>query len=374
MSEHPDHPEHPAPDDFPADFFDDVAEPSPLDMNPTPADDWGTDPSPIGEPVVLAKEHPETTLPRAAEPDRVVQPYPEEVGHKASSYQAEEPSRGAPLFPIFMGILMLGSIAAAVVVNKNQQQEATPATPAVAASPTPATETPTPAPAAAPAPAVGATDAIAGEVKELKGQLDALSGQLKGVVAKVDGLAKPPEPVDLAPVQGKIDDLTKSVGTVAALSDKVSKLDERLGGIDGNIKTVNDKVAALSEEVKKAAEAPKPAPTATATEPVKPEVDQTAKSMTEGTDLFKAGKYKEAGEVFKKLEAADVKDARVYYYAALSNGLSTNDWKNETLKTAAKGAELEKAGVTKPAEIDTAFADLPATLKPWLTFFRKAAK
>jgi len=212
------------------------------------------------------------------------------------------------------------------------------------------------------------------EVKDLKGQIDSLSGQLKGLLAKVEGLPKPPEPVDLTPVQGKIDDLSKSVATVAGLSEKVGKLDERLGGIDGEIKTVNEKVVALAEDVKKAAAAPAPAATTAVATTVKPEEDKTAAGLTEGAGLFKAGKYKEASDLFKKLEAADAKDARVYYYSALANGMSTGDWKNDTLTTAAKGAELEKAGTTKPADIDAAFAELPVTLKPWLTYFRKAAK
>ena len=96
--------------------------------------------------------------------------------------------------------------------------------------------------------------------------------------------------------------------------------------------------------------------------------------MTGGVDLFKAGKYKEADEVFKKLAAADPKDARVYYYAALSRGLSTSDWQGETLSTATKGAELEKAGTPKPPEVDAAFADLPANLKPWVAYFRAQTK
>ena len=97
--------------------------------------------------------------------------------------------------------------------------------------------------------------------------------------------------------------------------------------------------------------------------------------MTESETLdFKAGQYKEASEIFKKLETADAKDARVYYYGALARGMTTGDWKNDTLTMAAKGAELEKAGTTKPADIDAAFAELPVTLKPWLTYFRKTAK
>lgn len=365
-----DHPEHPAPDelrptpqvteDFPADFFDDVADPSPLAPNPMPAyDDWGVDPSPIAEPGPLVDRHEESV--EVDEPAHVIEPRSQPVAKHYASLPVAEAPPGAPAFPIVMGILMVGAIVAAVLVSKNES----PATAApAAAAPATTPEAPTSAP----------SDTITSEVKDLKGQLEALGVQLKGLMAKVDGLPKPPEPVDLAPVQGKIEELSKNVGTVVALTDKVGKLDERLGGIDGTIKAVNEKVAALSDELKKAAEAPKSASALTTAEHVKPDVDKTAAGLTEGAELFKAGKYKEASEVFKKLEAADAKDARVYYYAALSNGLSTSVWKDETMKLAAKGAELEKAGMTKPEDVDATFTDLPVTLKPWLTFFRKAAK
>ena len=368
-----DHPEHPAPDelrptphasdDFPADFFDDVAESSPLETNPLPAyDDRGLDPSPIAQPGSWAETHEKSV--QADEPAHVFETTPKPAAHHYGSLPVAEAPPGAPVFPIVMGILMVGAIVAAILVSKNQPT--TTAAPAATTSAVPATTPETP-PAAS-------SDTITGEVKDLKGQLEALGVQLKGLTAKVDGIPKPPEPLDLAPVQGKIEELSKSVGTVAALSEKVGKLDERLGGIDGTIKAVNEKVAALSDELKKAGESSKPAPALSAAEAVKPETDKTVAGLNEGAELFKAGKYKEASEVFKKLEAADTKDARVYYYAALSNGLSTNVWKDETLKSAAKGAELEKAGVTKPEDVDATFADLPVTLKPWLTFFRKAAK
>ncbi len=357
-----DHPDHPAKDDFPADFFDDVSEPSPVLGASAPTEDWGV----TADPQPFAGHTPEPNMPpiHAAapvdytEPTAVPKPLPHPAAHQYPSLPPDPPRSGTPAFAGMLGTLILGGIGTAMYMTMTQP-----------------TSTPPPAAAAAPAAPVGEvtaatpapTDPIAAEVKELKGQLDSLSGQLKGLMTKVESLPKPPEPVDLAPVQGKIDDLAKSVATVTALSDKVGKLDERLGGIDGGIKTVNEKVAALSEEVKKAAASPTVAA-------IKPEDDQTATALAEGAGLFKAGKYKEANDVFKKLEAADAKDARVYYYAALANGLTTKDWQNETVKIAAKGAELEKAGTTKPADVDAAFADLPANLKPWLTFFRKAAK
>ena len=55
--------------------------------------------------------------------------------------------------------------------------------------------------------------------------------------------------------------------------------------------------------------------------------------------------------------------------------MTTNEWQGgETLRLAAKGATAEKTGATKPADIDSAFADLPTNLKSWLRFFRSQGK
>ena len=96
--------------------------------------------------------------------------------------------------------------------------------------------------------------------------------------------------------------------------------------------------------------------------------------MSQAVELFKAGKYKEASDVFKTVENNDPKDARVWYYAAMSRGLSTADWKGNTETLVKKGIEREKAGTPKVEEIDSEFAKLPATVKPWLDYYRKTAK
>ena len=265
-------------------------------------------------------------------------------------------------FPGILGALFLAAIVAAWFVSKLPKEEASP--PAVAAAPaTPAPLVGTPAPSAV---APGA-DALAGEVKDVKSQLEGLATQLKGFEAKLEGLAKPASEIDVKPIQGKIDDLAKSVATLTPLSDKVGILDAKLVTIDEAVKTVKTEVSSLSSELQTLASA-KPTESMAA-----PAADAGA-VMTKGVDLFKTGKYKEAGEIFKTLETTTPNDARVYYYDALLTGLNTNDWQGAALKTAAKGAALEKAGATKPVDVDAAFADLPVNLKPWLAFFRKQAK
>ena len=257
-------------------------------------------------------------------------------------------------FPIFIGVLLLGFLVAAWIISKQPKEEPAPPAPDAAAAPA----TPPPLVSAPPP----AADSLDGDVKQVKGRLESLATQMKGIEAKLEGLAKPTSEVDVKPIQGKIDDLAKSVATLAPLSDKVGTLDAKLVAIDQAVKTVKTEVSSLSNELKTIASTSNP-----------PAADAGA-VMTQGVDLFKTGKYKEAGEIFKTLETTTPNDARVYYYDALLTGLNTNDWQGAALKTAAKGAALEKAGATKPADVDAAFADLPVNLKPWLAFFRKQAK
>jgi predicted Zn-dependent protease len=97
-------------------------------------------------------------------------------------------------------------------------------------------------------------------------------------------------------------------------------------------------------------------------------------AMGQGVDLFKAGKYKEASDVFRKLTESNPDDARVWYYAALSRGSATKDWGGETTRLVEKGIEREKAGTPDSAKIDSVFTDLNAAFRPWLDAYRKMAK
>ena len=235
-----------------------------------------------------------------------------------------------------------------------------------------------PAPAPATATAVAATDPApaapaAGDAPpaDTKSQLEGLSTQLKGLQAMVEAMPKPEPAPDLAPLQGKVDELLKSVATGVQLSGKVGDLDQKIGGLDATLKALQDEVSGLKAEIKKH-ETAKPVlatPAAAADDPRSASAGGSP-ALADGALLFKGGKYQEAEGVFKKVEAANPQDARVFYYEALVKGLTTGDWKNDTLKIAAKGAALEKAGSTKPADVDAAFSDLPANLKPWLAFFR----
>lgn len=336
--------------DFPADFFDDVNEPpsslprtppgptaeNPLAPAPPPRPPAGEPPAPAGGPSTLNPPH-----------------------HVTREDDVRRKTTGA--FPILMGVAMVGVLAAAWFINKQQG-----AGPPVASTPEPAA-----VPASSPAaPAVADTEALESKLKELAATVDELTARTKAVEGKVNDLPKPEPAPDLKPIEGKVADLAKSAAAVDALKDQVAKLDERFGSVDDGLKSVKEEVAALKDDLRKAA-----APSQPAADSKPAATDDATAALSGGAELFKAGKYKEADEVFKKLAAGNPKDARVYYYAALTRGLTTNEWQGkETLATAAKGAELEKAGSPKAPEIDAAFADLRPDLKGWVNFFRKRAK
>jgi len=356
-----DEPKHEPPmeGNFPADLFDDVTEPAavhndPVVRPPAHVRDAATPPPPPARP-------PASTL----NPPR----------------PAPVPGRDrSPVIPIALAFLVIGALALYAGTRKYRD---TPPAPAPAPAPTasgPAVATSAPAatpstPDAVPA-SPAPTDATAGEVKDLKTQVEGLTGRLKALQGKVDELPKPEPAPDLKPVHGKVEELAKSVASVTPLSEKVDKLDERIGGVEGSVKSVKDELSGLTDEVKKLTEAAaKPAAAAPAPAAASTGDADAGKALAEGADLFKSAKYKEADAVFSKLEAGGAKDARVYYYAALTHGMTTGDWQGETVKkTAARGAELEKAGSPKAGEVDAAFSDLPVNIKAWLTFFRKPAR
>jgi len=98
--------------------------------------------------------------------------------------------------------------------------------------------------------------------------------------------------------------------------------------------------------------------------------------LSQGIELFKQGKYNDAYAYFEKLKQTHPDDARVWYYAALSSGISTRKWveDSEARRLVLKGVEREKAGTPPAPEIDAAFRDLTKmTGKEWLEYYRKDA-
>lgn len=316
---------------------------------------------------------------------------------EASAYRVEAPattgkSTHNPVFPVLVGVAFLALMVVGAILNLEQPKSS------VAAA-APATTPETPAAKEAPDP----TKALATSVDALKSEMTALSKQLKDLQSHVETTSKD----EIHPLQGKIEALAKSTHTLASLPAKVAALDGRLTDVNGRVASVDKAVTsgigsvrqellALKGDVKRVGQAAedaaklaaaKPAASAapatatpatttpaTATPAAEPAVVDEDQSVAKLAGFYKSARYKEAADAFHNDEKSSPKDARAWYYAALSQGSATNVWTGEAERLVKKGVEREKAGTPKTSAIDTEFASLPATVKPWLDYYRKDGK
>lgn len=346
---HPQHEPRPG-NDFPADLFNDATEAP------------GAGPAPEPTPPPAFDAAPDTnTKAAASEPTEPIPPTPPSLG--------DAPPK-PPIFPVVMGLVLVGVLVGAVAFNMKVSQEgANAATTAVA---------PAPAPAEPEKPK--SVTPLTDNLKALQTEMARLATQIKGLQEKIDALPKPEPPPDLKPLQTQIAELAKSSESVGPLPKRVGDLDERVGAVDKSLGTLKEEIASLRNEVKKASEQAAAA-VASASKPATNSPGETAGDSTnlgaldEGVKLFKAGKYKEADDLFLKMTETNPNDARVWYFAALSNGFATGKWDGKTAELVQKGIEREKAGSPGASEIDAAFRDLtPATGKDWLVGYRQRAR
>ena len=93
-----------------------------------------------------------------------------------------------------------------------------------------------------------------------------------------------------------------------------------------------------------------------------------------GAALFRDGKYPAARDVFLTVVQNYPNDARLWYFAALANGLSSGDWAGESERLVRRGLACEQAGTPKRPEIDAQFSTLTREQgKDWLEGWRKRA-
>jgi TolA-binding protein len=250
---------------------------------------------------------------------------------------------------MLIGVLMLVVLVVAWVAN--MQKPAAPAAP-----------TATPATPAASEPTLAE---VSDGVKAIKTEVDGLKTDLKALQDRVQSMPKPSPEANLEPLTTKIAALSKDTETLKALPKKLDDLNHRIGTVDSALGSLRTDLDAIKGDVKKAG---------TDTSRPTGDAEVSTASLTQGSDLLKAGKYKEASEYFRKLTESNPGDARVWYYAAVSRGSATKEWAGETISMVEKGIEREKAGSPESARIDAAFADLIPSLKPWLDGYRKRAK
>jgi hypothetical protein len=205
------------------------------------------------------------------------------------------------------------------------------------------------------------------ELKAIKDEVASLTKQVGQLGDRVEAMPKTASAPDLKPIESRLDELTKADAAVADLPKQVGSLDEKVAALAKEVDTTKADLAKLREQPSRPAEAR--AADADAG-PIVPDL-----GTTKAVEAFKRKDYKAASTSFAKLAESHPDDARVWYYAALANGLLTSEWRGQTEELVKKGVAREKAGTPDKAAIDSAFAGLDkATGKDWLSYYRAQAK
>lgn len=220
------------------------------------------------------------------------------------------------------------------------------------------------------------------DVSKLGSQVAALASSLDRLEKKVDNLPKPVLPIDLNPIHVELDELGRSMAKLAPLPERTQRMDEGVQHLELGMNKSAEELVSLKDMMKQLL---------TGLASFKAEFKQAIAALSKliqttpastGMSAIELGakffiddsKHREAAEVFRLLVSGNPQDARVYYFAALANGVTTNNWGGETVRYVATGVELEKAGKPERAEIDAAFVGIPIQFTNWLNSYRQRAR
>jgi hypothetical protein len=241
-------------------------------------------------------------------------------------------------------------------------------------------------------PAAAATNSPLSEVvraidaKASKSELDALSSRIGEVHSELGTLGRelarledrlnartsaPPAPLDLAPLRTRIDDLVEESQRLSPLPATFQSLRQRVDVLDKGLNALRTEVAAVPKQLDTSLNALKDAMVSRS---VPDRVSPTDLARDLGAALFRDGKYPASREVFRTLVQSYPNDARLWYLAALANGLTSGDWTGETEGLVRRGLACEQRGSPKRSDIDAQFSTLTKEQgKDWLEEWRKRA-
>ena len=232
------------------------------------------------------------------------------------------------------------------------------------------------------------------DLARLDDRINSLSEEYKQLQSRLESIPKPAPAPDLAPLEMKVAQVNRLSRQVEEIGKKLDPLSKQLAKTEHRITELDSKLVEVRHEVSAAGDhtaATRGRDTAVSrTSGPSSSRDEAAEgaaassgsdndksvdtALESGVSRFRAAKYQEAYDVFRKLIQSHPDDARVWYYAALSYGLATGDWGKMTETMVQEGVTREKAGKPAKPEIDSAFAGLTKqTGKEWLDFYRRRA-
>jgi hypothetical protein len=217
-----------------------------------------------------------------------------------------------------------------------------------------------------------AVDALTSRIGEAQLELGTLGRELARLEERLKARTNtPPAPPDLAPLRTRIDDLIEKSKKPSPLTATFESLRQRVDAMEKGLNALRTDIAAVpkrldaSLNVLKDAMVSRPAPA---------QVSPADIARDLGAVLFREGKYPAAREVFLTLVQSYSDDARLWYFAALANGLTSGDWAGESESLVRRGLACEQRGRPKRSDIDAQFSTLTKEQgKEWLEEWRKRA-
>jgi TolA-binding protein len=217
-----------------------------------------------------------------------------------------------------------------------------------------------------------AVDALTSRIGEVQLELGTLGRELARLEDRLNARTNaPPAPPDLAPLRTRIDDLVEESQRLSPLPATFESLRQRADALEKGLNALRTEVAAVPKQLDGSLNALKDAIVSrSASDQVSPA--DIARDI--GAVLFREGKYPAAREVFLTLVQNYPNDARLWYFAALANGLTSGDWTGESEGMVRRGLACEQRGRPKRSDIDAQFSTLTKEQgKDWLEEWRKRA-
>jgi TolA-binding protein len=214
-----------------------------------------------------------------------------------------------------------------------------------------------------------AVDALTSRIGEVQLELATLGRELARLEGRLK--ARTNAPPELAPLRTRIDDLVEESQKLSPLPATFESLRQRVDALDKGLNALRTEVAAVPKQLDASLNALKDAMVSrSASDQVSPA--DIARDL--GAALFREGKYPAAREVFLNVVQNYPNDARLWYFAALANGLTSGDWTGESEGMVRRGLACEQRGRPKRSDIDAQFSTLTKEQgKDWLEEWRKRA-
>ena len=201
-----------------------------------------------------------------------------------------------------------------------------------------------------------AVDALTSRIGEVQLELGTLGRELARLEGRLNAKTNAPAaPPDLAPLRTRIDDLVEESQKLSPLPATFESLRQRVDALDKGLNALRTEVAAVPKQLDASLNALKDA---MVSRPAPDQVSPADIARGLGAALFREGKYPAAREVFLTVVQNYPNDARLWYFAALANGLTSGDWAGESEGLVRRGLACEQRGSPKRSDIDAQFSTL----------------